>query len=251
MAAIMLRLAAPTIGATSSGLRGSVTFSCLWSICLTIAVKVLYLISQQTLPNSADQCTCFVGKNMKILAFAGSLRRDSANKKLAREALRVLAEHSPASVEFADLRDYPMPVYDGDREQNEGLPDEVIKLGTRIGGADALIVASPEYNGSISSVLKNAIDWISRLKPMPIGGKHLLLLSASPGGWGGVRGQWHSRVPLEAIGAHVFPQMMSLPSAGSAFDGAGRLTGAPAQQLQNLLRAFTGHVAARVELEAA
>jgi chromate reductase, NAD(P)H dehydrogenase (quinone) len=192
-----------------------------------------------------------VETNVKVLAFAGSLRTDSANKKLAREAVRLLTEHSLARAEFADLRDYPMPIYDGDREQNEGLPDEVIKLGGRIGEADALIVATPEYNGSISSVLKNALDWISRLKPMPVAGKHLVLLSASPGGWGGVRGLWHSRVPFEALGAHVFPQMMSLPGAGSVFDEAGRLTGAPAQQLQNLLRAFAGHAAARIELKAA
>ena len=119
---------------------------------------------------------------MKVLVFAGSLRRDSVNKKLAREAARVLVEHSLARAEFVDLRDYPMPLYDGDREQNEGLPDEVVKLGARIAEADALIVATPEYNGSISSVLKSALDWISRIKPVPIAGKHLVLLSASPGG---------------------------------------------------------------------
>ena len=92
---------------------------------------------------------------MKVLAFAGSLRRASANKKLAREALRVLVEHSLARAEFADLKDYPMPLYDGDREQSEGLPDEAVQLGAKIAEADALIVATPEYNGSISSVLKN------------------------------------------------------------------------------------------------
>jgi NAD(P)H-dependent FMN reductase len=188
---------------------------------------------------------------MKILAFAGSLRTHSANKKLAREAVRLLTEHSLARAEFADLRDYPMPVYDGDREQNEGLPDQVLKLSARLAEADALIVATPEYNGGISGVLKNALDWVSRVKPMPIAEKHLVLLSASPGGWGGVRGLWHSRVPLEALGAHVFPQMMSLPGAGSAFDELGRLTGAPVQQLQNLLRAFAGHAATRIELKAA
>lgn len=188
---------------------------------------------------------------MKVLAFAGSLRRDSANKKLAREALRALVEHSLARAEFIDLRDYPMPLYDGDREQSEGLPDEAVRLGARIADADALIVATPEYNGSISSVLKNTLDWVSRLKPMPIAGRHLVLLSASPGGWGGVRGLWHSRVPFEALGAHVFPQMMSLPGAGSAFDEAGRLTGAPAQQLHALLHAFAAHAGLRFELKAA
>jgi chromate reductase len=210
----------------------------------TVLVNELYHTSRPVAPALWE-------KNMKVLAFAGSLRRDSVNKKLAREALRVLVEQSRARAEFVDLRDYPMPLYDGDREQNQGVPDEVIKLGAGITEADALVVATPEYNGSISSVLKNALDWISRIKPVPIAGKHLVLLSASPGGWGGVRGLWHSRVPLEALGAHVFPQMMSLPGAGSAFNETGHLTGAPAQQLQNLLRAFAGHALARVELKAA
>jgi NAD(P)H-dependent FMN reductase len=187
---------------------------------------------------------------MKVLSFAGSLRKESSNKKLAREAVRLLDSHALARAEFADLREYPMPIYDGDQEK-EGIPEAVIRLGAGIAEADALIVATPEYNGSISSVLKNTVDWLSRLKPMPLAGKHLLLLSASPGGWGGIRGLWHSRVPFEALGVHVFPQMMSLPGAGSVFDEDGRLSGDRVQQLQNLLTAFTGHAAARAELEAA
>jgi chromate reductase, NAD(P)H dehydrogenase (quinone) len=187
---------------------------------------------------------------MNVLAFAGSLRRDSHNKKLAREAVRLLLGHGQASAEFLDLRDYPMPVYDGDRER-EGIPDSVAALGTRIAEADALVVATPEYNGSISSVLKNTIDWLSRVKPVPLAGKHALLLAASPGGWGGIRGLWHSRVPFEALGVHVFPQMMSLPGAGSAFDEQGRLADASTQQLQTLLSAFTGHAESRADLRAA
>jgi chromate reductase, NAD(P)H dehydrogenase (quinone) len=187
---------------------------------------------------------------MKILVFAGSLRRESHNKKFAREAVRLLGDHGSAKAEFVDLCDYPMPLYDGDRER-EGIPDSVVALGTRIAEADALIIATPEYNGSISSVLKNAVDWLSRVKPVPLAGKHLLLLAASPGGWGGIRGLWHSRVPFEALGVHVFPQMMSLPGAGSAFDEAGRLTEASAHQLVNILTAFTGHAGDRIARQAA
>jgi chromate reductase, NAD(P)H dehydrogenase (quinone) len=187
---------------------------------------------------------------MNLLAFAGSLRRDSHNKKLAREAVRLLRAHGEAAAEFVDLRDYPMPLYDGDRER-EGIPDSVAALGTRIAEADALVIATPEYNGSISSVLKNTIDWLSRVKPVPLAGKHALLLAASPGGWGGIRGLWHSRVPFEALGVHVFPQMMSLPGAGSAFDEEGRLAEASAQQLQALLSSFTGHAGTTARLRAA
>lgn len=188
---------------------------------------------------------------MKVLSFAGSLRTESANKKLAREAVRLLVRHASVRAEYADLKDYPMPIYDGDEEQAQGIPAAVARLGVKIAEADALIIATPEYNGSISSVLKNAVDWTSRVRPMPIAGKHLLLLSASPGGWGGIRGLWHSRVPFEALGAHVFPQMMSVPNAGSAFDEVGQLSGERAPQLQALLTAFTGHAATRAELQAA
>jgi len=187
---------------------------------------------------------------MKILAFAGSLRRDSYNKKFAREAVRLSAAQGEARAEFVDLRDYPMPLYDGDRER-EGIPDSVVALGTRISEADALIIATPEYNGSISSVLKNTVDWLSRIKPVPLAGKHLLLLGASPGGWGGVRGLCHSRVPFEALGVHVFPQMMSLPGAASAFDEHGRLNEANAHQLVTILTAFAGHAGSRVARQAA
>jgi chromate reductase, NAD(P)H dehydrogenase (quinone) len=187
---------------------------------------------------------------MKVLAFAGSLRRDSTNKKFAREAVRLLVGPGQASAEFADLRDYAMPLYDGDIERG-GIPDSVLALGERIAETDALVIATPEYNGSISGVLKNAIDWLSRVKPVPLAGKHVLLLATSPGGWGGIRGLWHSRVPFEALGAHVFPQMMSLPAAGSAFDEQGRLADTSTQQLQTLLGAFIGHVGSRVGLRAA
>jgi len=187
---------------------------------------------------------------MKIVAFAGSLRKESSNKKLAREAVRQLTRQSLARAEFLDLKDYPMPLYDGDAEQANGLPDAVLKLAAKIAEADGLIVATPEYNGSISSVLKNTIDWVSRRKPMPFTGKHLLLLSASPGGFGGVRGLWHSRVPFEAVGVHVFPQMVALPHANTAFDELGYLN-EERLQLQALLNAFAAHIGERAALQAA
>ena len=100
---------------------------------------------------------------MKVLAFAGSLRRASHNKKFAREAVRLLLAHGEATAEFVDLRDYPMPLYDGDRER-EGIPGSVIALGTRITESDALVVAAPEYNGGISSV--GSFSFLS-VRPQP------------------------------------------------------------------------------------
>jgi chromate reductase, NAD(P)H dehydrogenase (quinone) len=189
---------------------------------------------------------------MKFLSFAGSLRIEPVNKKLAREAVRLLGAPSLVNAEFINLRDYPIPIYDGDHKSNDGIPDAVARLAAKIIEAHGLIVATPEYNGGISSVLKNTVDWLSRLKPMPLKGKHLLLLlSASPGGWARVRGLWHSRVPFEALGVHVFPEMMSLPNAGPAFDESGHLSGERAQRLQNLVAAFAGHAGARVTLKAA
>jgi len=180
---------------------------------------------------------------MSILCFAGSLRQDSNNKKLARHAARLIEELRLATAECLDLADYPMVIYDGDIEQS-GAPVSVAKLGAKIGASAALVIATPEYNGGISGVLKNSVDWLSRLKPMPLRDKHLLLLSTSPGPWGGVRGLWHSRVPFEALGVHVFPQMISIPMAHAAFDERERLTGERATQLENLLRAFVPHATA-------
>lgn len=176
---------------------------------------------------------------MSILIFAGSLRADSVNKKLAREAARFVG----AGVELIDLRDFPMPVYDGDIEASQGIPAETTKLGEKIKAAEAIIIATPEYNGGIPGPLKNVIDWISRIKPNPLTDKHLLLLAASPGAFSGVRGLWHSRVPFEAMGTHVFPNMMGLGDAYNAFGEDGKLTDEKkAKQLQGLVESFIKHI---------
>lgn len=178
---------------------------------------------------------------MHIVGFAGALRADSLNKKFVREALR-LADEEGAQTEFLELKDYAIPPYDGDIEA-KGLPDAVKSLGAKIAAADALIVATPEYNGSIPGVLKNVLDWLSRDKPMSLAGKHLLLLAASPGALGGVRGLWHSRVPFEALGVHVFPGMMGLPSAAAAFNAEGKLAEEKtATQLKALVTQYLAHI---------
>lgn len=180
---------------------------------------------------------------MKIIAFAGALRKGSVSKQLVQEAARLLREVHDIRADYADLKDYPFPVYDSDIEQTIGIPDTIAELGARIAGANALVIASPEYNGGISSVLKTLVDWLSRIKPSPLAGKFALLLSASPGGSGGMPGLWHTRVPLEAPGVHVFPHMVAVPRSQSAFDEQGMLIDGKAEQkLRDVLHAFVDHV---------
>jgi chromate reductase len=179
---------------------------------------------------------------MKVLVFAGALRTDSCNKKFAREALRLVRD-AGIDGEFVDLKDYPMPVYDGDIEAASGLPAATVALGQKIRAADAIILSTPEYNGSIPGTLKNVIDWLSREKEVSLADKHLLLLAASPGALGGTRSLWHTRQPLEVIGMHVYPGMIGLPAAYTAFDDQGRLKDEKTlQRLKTTVDAFINHV---------
>ncbi len=155
---------------------------------------------------------------MKIITFAGSLRKDSLNKKVCRNVMNYVQQNKLAEIEFIDLKALDIPVYDGDIETAQGLPGGVQKLCAKIHEVDALIIATPEYNGSIAAALKNALDWISREKVVSIAGKHVLMCAASPGALGGVRGLWHSRVPFEALGCHVYPDMMGFSKAHELFD---------------------------------
>ena len=145
---------------------------------------------------------------MKILTFSGSLRKDSFNKRICQAALQFVKSRNLAEIEYVDLQPLNIPLYDQDLETASGLPDGVQKLCAKIKQADALLISSPENNGSISQVLKNTLDWVSREKPVSITGKHVLLCAASSGAFGGIRGLWHSRVPFEALGCHVFPDMV-------------------------------------------
>lgn len=159
---------------------------------------------------------------MRLLAFAASLREASLNGKLISVAA-ALAREAGAAVEVAPFRAFEMPVYDGDLEASDGLPPGALELQRRLAQVDGLMIAAPEYNYSISGALKNAIDWVSRARPMPWRGKSVLLLAASPSEMGGIRGLWQTRIPLEGCGALVFPDMFALAAAHRAFDEAGNL----------------------------
>jgi len=149
---------------------------------------------------------------INVLVFGASLRADSLNGQLAGLAARY-AEQCGATVDHASLHDFDVPAYDGDVEQQQGIPKGAEELKRRLLDSDAFIVSSPEYNGSMPGVLKNLIDWTSRYRPQPFDGKHGLLLSASPSMGGGNRGLWSLRVPFEHLGARIYPDMFSLAQA--------------------------------------
>jgi chromate reductase, NAD(P)H dehydrogenase (quinone) len=163
----------------------------------------------------------------RILALAGSTRTDSYNKKLVKIAARG-AEEAGAVVSVIDLRDLPLPLFDEDLERAEGPSENARKLKALMVESDGFLIASPEYNSSISAVLKNAIDWATRPAPgepplVAFRGKGAALMSASPGALGGIRGLVHLRSILGNIGVIVLPDQLCVSRASEAFDGDGRL----------------------------
>lgn len=167
----------------------------------------------------------------RILVFAGSARRDSLNKKLAREAAR-FAREAGAEATFVDLDDYPIPLYHGDLEAAEGMPANARKLRALFLAHDALLVASPENNSSVTALLKNTIDWLSRdlgggrgddSGLAPWRGKVAGLMAASPGAFGGVRGLPHLRQVLATLGVTVLGTQVAVPRAHEAFGDDGRI----------------------------
>ncbi len=189
-------------------------------------------------------------KNARILAFAASVRSDSFNKKLVRIALRG-AENSGAAVTFVDLRDYPLPLYDGDDETANGLPENVEKLRALFHEADGLLLASPEYNGFLSPLLKNTLDWLSRSPEATpdlsaFSAKTALIMAASPGPLGGLRGLRGVRELLTNLGFTVLPNQMTVRSAFKEFDEDGEmLDAARAKQVEDL-GAELAQIAARL-----
>lgn len=170
----------------------------------------------------------------KILAFAGSLRKDSFNKKLLRIAVQG-AQDAGAEVSLIELNDYPMPIFDEDYETSHGPPDTVKALKAMMIAHDGFLIASPEYNSSITAVLKNTIDWVSRPEPdkpalIAFQRKTAALMSASPSGMGGMRGLVHLRSILGNIGVILWPDQVSVSQAYQAFGDDGRLLDAKRHQ---------------------
>lgn len=167
----------------------------------------------------------------RLLAFPASARKDSFNRMLLKGMVSG-AEAAGASVTLIEPHDYPLPIYDGDLEAGQGLPAPAAALQSLFAEHDGLLLASPEYNGFFTPLLKNTLDWLSR--PLPDGsgrpgtvhvrGKPAGIASASPGALGGIRSLQHTRLYLSNLGFIVVPEQVGVPNAAKVFDAAGRLT---------------------------
>ena len=191
----------------------------------------------------------------KILVLAGSARVDSIHRKLARQTVDAL-RHEGVEATLADLRDFPMPIYDGDLEAGEGLPPAAKALKELARRHDGFAIASPEYNGSFPALLKNALDWISRPEPgdRPLEvfrGKVAAILSASPGAGGGRRGLHQLRELLEMMSVSVIAEELAIARASAAFDAEGQLVRAEDVTGLRELAAALAEAAARKEEAAA
>lgn len=190
--------------------------------------------------------TTTLSAEVNVLAFAGSTREDSVNKKLVKEAANA-AHQLGAKVTFINLKDYPMPFYDEDLETGQGMPNKAKQFRQLMLQSDVILIASPEYNGSISGVLKNAIDWASRNEDgggsrEAFKGKKFVIMSASPGASGGARGLVHLRAIIEHIGGTVMPQQVVIPDAYNAFDAQGLLKNNDQRKdIQQLVQAVLPH----------
>jgi len=161
---------------------------------------------------------------VRILVLGASLRPGSFNVTLAELAAALLREADPGhDVDLARYAEFQVPGFDAGAEQGHGVPEGARRFAERLTAADAFVLVSPEYNASVPGTVKNLVDWVSRLKPQPFRGHHGMLMSASPRLTGGNRGLWALRVPLEHLGARMFPEMVSVAQANTAFTEDGRL----------------------------
>ncbi|MFT7549588.1 MAG: chromate reductase [Candidatus Azotimanducaceae bacterium] len=165
---------------------------------------------------------------IKILAFSGSSRSSSFNDQLVKIALEG-ARQAGANVTHINLSDYPMPIYNGDLEDKDGMPEYAEKFKKLLIEHDGLLIASPEYNSAFSPLLKNVIDWASRANTeneaplVAYQGKVAAIMSASPGGLGGIRGLVFLRMLLGNIGVTVLTEQQCITQSFSAFSDDGNL----------------------------
>lgn len=159
---------------------------------------------------------------MKVFIVSCSLREGSLNHKLATHIANVVTAQGNEA-DLARMNDFDMPMYNFDIQESEGFPAASQAMVDRILAADGWIVTTPEFNWGVPAVIKNAIDWISRMRPVPIVGRSALLSAASPSMTGGVRGLLHFRQSLEQLGIWTYPKVFALAQANQAFDDAGAL----------------------------
>jgi len=166
-----------------------------------------------------------MAKKPKILAFAGSLREHSYSKRVVKTAMKGAID-AGADVTYIDLRDYPMPIYNADDHEKEGFSENASKLQKILSEHDGLLIASPEYNGSLTGALKNAIDWTSRQSDefkmgAVFSGKVGAIMTESPGAFGGIRCLGHMRSILSILGVNVLPSEIAVSKVHEMFDGNG------------------------------
>ncbi|PLW76227.1 NADPH-dependent FMN reductase [Cohaesibacter celericrescens] len=166
-------------------------------------------------------------QTFRLLCLAGSTRTDSYNYALAGTMAKQLSL-TGINATLISLEDYPLPLFNADDETEKGLPDNAVRLSKLLAQHDGVFIASPEYNASLTPLLKNTLDWISRVPSDgrdPFNTPVFAIGSASPGKLGGMRSLAHLRQILVALGAIVIPEQISIGSAGNAFDDKGDLTG--------------------------
>ena len=159
---------------------------------------------------------------LRFLVFSASLRSDSLNTQLATLAAKTIRAKG-AEVDLASMAAFDCPSYNQDVQSGQGFPEAAQEFRRRLEACDGFVISSPEYNGSMPGLLKNGIDWVSRFNPQPFNERHALLLSASPSTIGGNRGLWSLRIPLEHLGARVYPDMFSLAQAHLGLNAAGAI----------------------------
>jgi chromate reductase len=176
---------------------------------------------------------------MKFMLMAAALRQGSFNKKLIAVAAKILQSQGHV-LDLADFAEFDVPLYNGDLEQQQGIPSGAQDFAKRMQDAQGIVIASPEYNFSVPGILKNLIDWVSRIDAKPFNKRNMYLLSASPSLVGGNRGLWQLRISLECCGARVYPSMFSLASAHQAFSQEGSLSDTNlSHRLEQELQDFT------------
>lgn len=159
----------------------------------------------------------------RVLAFSGSARKESLNQRFLAAVVHEV-KTAGGEVTLISLKDYPLPLYDGDLEDASGLPDSARKLVDLIKGHAGLLIASPEYNSMITPLLKNTIDWCTRADEDPFPGRVAAVVAASPGTLGGIRSLKLAQQLLLHLGCHVVPGNTMLPQAHKAFGPDGKLT---------------------------
>ena len=180
----------------------------------------------------------------KLVAFSGSIRKGSFNTAILRAAAEA-ASAGGADVDLIDLRDFELPLFNQDLEDANGVPEAAKQLKAKFRKADGFILASPEYNSAFSALMKNTIDWCSRAESddePPLAaylGKSALLLSASPGALGGLRGLYSLRTLLQNIQVTVYPEMLAVRSAHQIIDAEGKITDAAwAAKIKSLAESY-------------